>query len=113
MARTIDSLISYFNNAVTEQLPLSPASWVEAAQYIVVLIEGEHKKLFLLQQEVAKEKVRFIEAGDSVAMAKAKVEATDPYREYLTQKARIEQLWEFVRTAKLRARLEQESFKNQ
>ena len=113
MERTIDSVIGYFSQSVSEGQKLAPASWVEAAQYIVVLMDKEHDTLYDLQQKTAQEKVSYIEDGDSVAKAKAKVEASDTYKQYLKQKARIEQLWEFIRTAKLRARLEEGSYRNQ
>ena len=47
--RTIESVLGYFDQAVRERQTLSPGSWVEAAQYIVVLMDGENDTLYNLQ----------------------------------------------------------------
>ena len=89
----------------------SPSVWVDGAQHLAVLLGDENDKLFSLQQEVAKEKVKFMDEGDSVAKAEAKVEAMDIYKEYRIQKSFIERISETIRIAKLRARLTEDERK--
>lgn len=111
--RTTDSILEFLNNAVTEKQPLSPHYWVEAAKYLNVLIGDENAKLFRLKQEVSKEKIRLLEEEcKSVAEAKLRIEATDIYREAKVQEAKIEQITEYIRLAKLQARLSNDEIKN-
>lgn len=90
---------------------VSPSIWVDGALKLAVLLGDENDKLFNLQQEVAKEKVKLIEKGDSVSKAKTKVEAMDIYKECHIQKAFIERITETIRISKLRARLTEDERK--
>jgi hypothetical protein len=108
---TTDTILNFLKQAVEQKKPLSPAVFADAAQKLVTLMGDEHDHLFVLQQEVARAKVEFIEQGDSVAKAKAKVEASDVYRQMCGQKAKIERIEETIRIAKLRARLSETEFK--
>jgi len=89
----------------------SPSVWVDGALRLAVLLGDENDKLFNLQQDVAKEKVKLMNEGDSVAKAEAKVEAMDIYKECHIQKAFIERITETIRISKLRARLVDEERK--
>ena len=110
--RTVDSIMSYFHKAVQEKKPLAPAEWVEGAQYANVLMGDETDKLFELQQEISRMKNISINTGDSVAKAKVMVEATEEYKNYCKQKAKIDQVTEFIRIAKLMSRMSNEEFKH-
>lgn len=109
--RSIDTIMSHFHLAVEEKKPLPPTEWIEGAQYANVLLGDETDKLFDLQQEVNILKREEIKSGSSVAKAKVLIEATDEYKDYCKQKAKIDQVIEFVRISKLQARLSSEEFK--
>lgn len=111
MTRTTDNILEYFNTAVKERLILSPQDWVEAAEYLNILIGEEHDKLFGLEQEVAQKKIEALKTSKSVAEAKLIVEGTDTYRAMRTQKGKIEQIQEFIRIAKLQARLKSDEIR--
>ena len=52
-----------------------------------------------------------MEQGMTAAKAKVYVEATNGYKDYRKQKARIEQVIEFVRIAKVQSRVRSEEFR--
>lgn len=110
--RTTDSIMAAFDKRIREKVPTSPHEWVEAASYLNVLIEDEHDKLYNLEQTVAKMKAEYIKGDYSVAAATVLVETEDIYRDYRKQKARIGQIEEFIRIAKVQARLKNEEIKN-
>ena len=102
---TTDTIINAMKGWVETKHPISPDVFVDAAGKLAILVGDENDKLFFLQQDVAKLKVMHIESGDSVAAAEVKTEASNLYRDMCVQKAKIEQIQEMIRIAKLRARL--------
>lgn len=110
---TTDLILLTMKGWVEEKHPIDAHIWVDACQKLNVLIGDEHDKLFDLQQKVAQMKVTYIQEGDTVAKAKSKVEAEDVYRDMQKQKARIGQIEEFIRIAKLQARLKDNEYRNQ
>lgn len=109
--RTVNSIIEWFTEAVTNKQPITPGQWVEAGSDLNVLRSDEDDKLFELQQKVAETKVQFIKDGLSVAMAKAYTEATDDHKEMCRQRAKLARIEEFIRLAKIHARLTMEEIK--
>ena len=110
--RTVDSIMEYFEKAVKEKRILSPHEWVEGAQYANILIGDETDKLFESQQTLNILKRDYIEEYGTVAKAKVFTEVTDEYKDYCKQKAKIDRVIEFIRIAKLQARLRNEEFKS-
>ena len=108
---TIDTILDFFEESIANKLPISPSTFVDAAAKLAVLVGEENEKLFKLQQQVAQSRVAHMNNGESVSKAKVLVEATDEYREFQIQKSKIEQIFEFIRIAKLRARLTDEEYK--
>ena len=114
MTRTIDSILETFNEWVENKNPIDSHQWVKAAQYLNVLISDEHDKLFKLQQQVATLKCKLIEEkGISVARAELEAETTDICLEERKQKAKIKQIEEFIRIAKLQSRLKDNEYAGQ
>lgn len=109
---TTDVILDTMRGWVEEKHPISPSVWVDASAKLNMFLGDERDKLFNLQQKVAQIKVDYLSEGDTSAKAKTKVEATDIYREMLTQKGRIEQITEFIRIAKLQARMSNDEIKN-
>ncbi len=108
---TTQTILDWIKDKVENKEQIAPSSWIDASLKLAVLIGDENDNLFRLQQIVARERVVHMEAGENVSKAKALVEATDNYRMMHKQKARIEQIWEFIRIAKLRSRIIMEEFK--
>lgn len=109
----VDEVINWFKKQVKEGQILSPEIWVRGAQTLNVLATGETDTLFDLQQMVAEYKVGRIGVGDSVSQAKVFVEATDIYKDMCKQKAKIDNITEMIRLAKIQARLANDSINNQ
>lgn len=102
---TSDFILSEMKRYVEEKRILSPEIWIDSAHKLAVLLGDEEIELYELQQVVAKMRLNFLETSNSVAAAKLKTEATDEYRKYKIQEARVKQIEEYIRVAKLRARI--------
>lgn len=108
---TTGTIMDWISEQVETKQPIDPNTFFDAAVKLNVLLGDEQEKLFKLQQECARIKSEKILDGQSVAMAKALLEASDPYREMLSQKAKIDRIIEFIRLSKLHARLRSEEIK--
>jgi hypothetical protein len=104
---TTDLILGWLKETVENKLPISPHTWVDAALKLNVLVGDEHDKLFNLQQQVAQIKLTFLKEDEkkNVSAAKMRTEASDTYREMRMQEGKIKQIEEFIRIAKLQARL--------
>lgn len=104
---TSTTILQWFKNAVEEKRDLDPDLWLSAAHKLVIFLGDEEQKLYELQQEVAELKLKFYNEMEKpmVAAAEMRVEATDEFKEYRQQKAKINQLEEFIRVAKLRVKV--------
>lgn len=102
---TIDLIINQVREWIENKKVIGPSIWLDAAEKMNVLLGDEHDKLFGLYQKVAIAKRELLEKGSTVASAKVMIEATDDFREMQTQKAKISRIEEFIRLAKIQARL--------
>jgi uncharacterized protein YlxW (UPF0749 family) len=102
---TIDTIVNWLLMMVQTKQPVHAATWLDASQKIVVLLQDEQEKLFELDQEVAKARNLSLESGESVARAKSRVEELDIYKEARKQKAKIERAIELIRISKLQSRM--------
>ena len=110
METTIDSIIEYLKESVEKRVPIAPTTWLNAAQKLNVLLGNENDRLAELFQATRKIMIASIEEGKSVSEAKARMEITDFYKEYNKQKAKIEQVQEFIRLAKAQSRVLNEEY---
>lgn len=102
-------LINWLTAQMANRVPISPDVYMEVAQRLNLLIADEQAHLYDLQQAVSQKKADLIMADNSVAKAKVLVEASDEYKAYLNQKARIDQIIEYIRISKIQARLTQDN----
>jgi hypothetical protein len=109
---TADTIMNKLEQAAQNNEVIDVDRLLNAASKLNVLLGGEQDNLFLLQQEVAKEKSRLIEEGYSVAKAETVVQGGDVYLNMNKQKAKIGRIEEFIRISKLQAKLKAEEFKN-
>lgn len=105
--RTTDSIIESLKKLVENKDIISPHVWLEAAQDLNVLLGDEHDTLFELQQQVANIRLGYLNSQDGINVSEAKLrtEATDEYKAYQKQKAKISRIEEFIRIAKVQARM--------
>lgn len=92
-------------DTVRSKKQIPPQQFVEAAQYMVILIGDEHEKLFNLEQQVAQMKRDLLEKHEKVNKVNILVQASDTYKEMRKQKALISQIEEAIRIAKLMGRM--------
>lgn len=104
---TTDVIIGYLQDRVEQKLPIAPSAWVEAATKLNVLLGDETDKLLDLQQKVADLKITYLTGDEKRVVSKAKmfVEATDIYKDMKRQEAKIDRIIEFIRLAKVQARM--------
>lgn len=105
-----DTILEWLQDQVEQKLPIAPHLWLDASMKLLALLGGEHDKLFALQRAVAQEKLAAIEAGDSVAKAKVKVETTDTFVKMKQQEAKIGRIEEMIRLAKIQSRLKDNEY---
>jgi len=104
---TADTILQWFKSAVEEKKILDPDLWLDAAHKLVIFLGDEEMKLYDLQQKVAELKLGYYEKMEKplVSAAEMKVETTNEFKEYRKQKAKITQIEEFIRIAKLRVKV--------
>lgn len=101
---TIDKIIEWLTEQVEKKLPIDPHTWLEAAQQMNVLLQGEQEKFFDLEQVVALLRKTLLDDGKSVAYAKTMIDSTEEMKAMKIQKAKIDRCIEMIRIAKLQAR---------
>lgn len=104
---TSDTILSWFKTAVENKQQLDPDLWLNAAHKLAVLLGDEEMKLYELQQKTAELKLKFYNemAKPLVSAAEMNTEASSEYKEYQQQRAKISQIEEFIRIAKLRVKV--------
>lgn len=110
---TIQSIISYFENAVINHVSIAPNLWLDAALKINVLMGTEYDILASLERCCAEIEVGYLKQGMTSAAAKPYVRATNEYELLSKQKARVKQIDEFIKLAKKQATILSESYRNQ
>lgn len=108
---TIDTIIETMQEWVENKIPISPHLWVDAAAKMNILLGEEHDKLFDLESRLAQMRAAHIEEGKNGVAMKALVEATPEYNEMRKQKAKISRIEEFIRIAKVTARMKNEEIR--
>lgn len=110
---SVGNILAWFKE-ITEQRKIVDAhTLVNIAFKLNALISDETDKLFDLQQVVATKRFNYINMGETVARAKARVEASDEYKAYCKQRAMVDRVEENIRLAKLMSRIKDNEMRNQ
>ena len=112
--KNTDEIINWLNQQAQNKAIVSTDDLLRAAHNLNLFLADEQEELFVLQQNVSKKISEYIEQGEgkSVAMAKQLVQATDEYKQMLSQKARIDRIIEMIRISKLSARLKSDEMRS-
>ncbi len=105
---TSTEIINSLTQKIADNEAISPFEYIASAAKLNLSIAEDQKLLYELQQKVSQKKADLIIGGNAISLAKILVEATDEYREYLMQKAKVEQIIEMIRIAKIQSRLTNE-----
>ena len=73
--RTTETILAGLKNIVENKKIVSPSIWIEASEYLNVLIGDEHDKLFELQQQVAQTKLDYLSDDPKENVSKARRKA--------------------------------------
>jgi phage-related minor tail protein len=108
-------IISYLTTAAEEKQVLSADAYLRAARSLVLFLGDEKDKLIELESQVAQMRLNLknSDSKESVSGIKMVIEASSEYKEARKQKAKIEQIIEWVRLAKAGARLAEEEMRHQ
>lgn len=106
--KTVDTILEDMENRVKNNIPVSPGDWVDGAIKINALIGCEENLLAEMEAEMMYKEAELIEEDLTLPASKAKILKTKAinYKEYLTLKAKINRVDEFIKLAKRRAIIE-------
>lgn len=108
METSIDTILTWFEEQVVNRSAISPSRYIEGAQKINVLKQNLDEDIVDLQMQVNRTIEAYLTEGMTHAYAKAKAQAIDAYGDLLKLKAKKERCEEFIRLAKVQARLQYE-----
>lgn len=106
--RTCATIISSFNERVSNKEPIAPNEWMLGALFMNTLIADEQGKLFDAEQAYTKQVLKWVELGETNAIAEKKAKMTNEYVLFKKQQAFVKQVEEFVRLAKKYATINHE-----
>lgn len=113
MLQTADDILAVLETWAAEKQVIDAHQLLDAATKLTLLLGEEANELFALEQNIAQEKVKFLEMGKSVAYANLHVAASQHYLEAKVKAAKIKRIEEMVRLAKLRSRLADNEYRAQ
>jgi hypothetical protein len=102
---TLDGIIGYLKKAIENREPLPPATFLDAATKLEILLQDLDEELIAARMNVAEKRAAFLLEGKTVALARTLVEADPMYKVYLTLNAKRERINEFVRIMKKRVEI--------
>lgn len=103
--QTVDDILAVLETWAAEKQVIDAHQLLDAATKLTLLLGDEANELFLLEQQIALEKVTWLEQGKSVAYANLQVAGSQHQLEARVKAAKIKRVEEMVRLAKIRARL--------
>lgn len=107
-----DNILQWMKEQSENKEPIDPFLWLQAAEKLNALIGDENDLLIELQQKVASRKVELLDGGLNASITKMRVEAMQENVECQKQRAKIAQIQEAIRLAKLHSRLKSEELRS-
>lgn len=107
MTITAITIIDTMTKWVEEKHPISPAQWLDACAKINLLRSELDDKLFELENEIAKEKVKLLEQDMTVAKAESIIKATDKYLEMRKLNGLLKRIEEMIKIGKKQSTLKE------
>ena len=108
---SIDKIFAWYKEMMAERKPIPPAIWVETAMRMNVLVSEIDDEICDLKASIADIAVLCLDEGKSSSEAKIRANSGTLYKRYLRAQAKREQIEEFIRLSKIRARMKDEEFK--
>ena len=111
METSINQLLNWYKERIENNELIPPALWIDSAMKMNVLISEIDLEIVDLRGTIADIMVLCLDEGKSSSEAKIRANSGDVYKRYLRASAKKEQVSEFIRLSKLRARLADEEMK--
>jgi hypothetical protein len=99
----LDEILAEMERRVEEDIPISPASWVESALRINALKGSLDNQLAQYQFEMMNKEADLIKEGMASTKANILAKQAINYQAYLETKAKIARIEEYIRLSKKRA----------
>ena len=111
---TTDIILNRLEDAVAAHEIIPPHKWLDAAQALNALLGNEHDILVQLELDVNRSRLATLNEMEKPSVARADLEtrATELYRDYQLQKAKIGRIEEMIRISKKQATLRSEELGN-
>lgn len=106
-----DTIINWFTEQIENKVPISPMTYLDSAMKLNLLLADEQEILYEFLQIVNQKKAELIAGSKAVSAAKIIVEASEEYKQYNIQKARIEMIIEHIRLSKKMSSISQAEMK--
>lgn len=107
MEKTIDTIMESMEKSVRENMPVSPAMWVDGALKLNALKGDLDNKIAEFESEVIKIEAKYIRDEIPASQAKVLAKADVDYEGLLKAKAKEKRIVEFIRLAKHRSKIEE------
>lgn len=111
--QNVDDILGVLEGWAASKQVIDSHQLLDAATKLTLLLGDEANLLFVLEQEIAEKKVKFLEQGKSVAYANLQVAASQEALRAKLQASKIKRVEEMVRLAKIRARLADTEYRSQ
>ena len=105
MIQTVETIIEEMQGRVRNNEPISPASWLEAAQRVNLLRSEIDNKIAHYEAEMNEIKSVYLKQDMSSAKAKILAQSEIDYEDYLKTKSNLDRIVEWVRIAKKRVEI--------
>lgn len=109
---TVDAILGWLKEQVQHKRPVSPERYLDAATKLNLLKSDENDRLIELEHELALERAKYVSEGGSSAASKIQLEAHPSFVEIQKLKAKLRQIDEAVRLAKLSARIKSDELRS-
>jgi hypothetical protein len=104
--RTIDSVLSYFEEAAMSKLPVSPSQYLDAAQLLTALVGNLDNEIVDAELSYLKMRALYLEEGKTSTESEVRSKATEVYATFLRLRAKRERVKSFIQLAKKRVELQ-------
>jgi len=109
---SFDSLMDGFRKLSEERNPVNPQQWLSGALKLNVLLDSEIETLISMEFILATMRKEILEQGKTAVYAKMIIEASEEYKTYQLQKAKIKNAEETIKLAKKYAQVTSDLMRN-
>ena len=102
MKITIATILNQFTEWVENKKPISPATWIDAAIKLNVLLEGLDEEIVEMETLMSEAEMEPIQKDNPISKTNILKRGAIEYKDYLSAISRKKRIEEFIRLAKKR-----------